>query len=90
MSLSPKVISFEEKWDNLLVRIEAVINLREVKNVSWMGMYEDVYALCTSIPPHCERLYENISKFLEDFVNKKREEILEDGSDLLKSYEAAW
>ena len=90
MSLSPKVIQFEETWADLLKKIDGVINLREVNKLSWMEMYEDVYALCTAIPPHSEKLYSNLSAFLEHFVIKKREEILENNAEILKAYETAW
>eukprot|EP00126_Sphaerothecum_destruens_P013608 Sdes_comp23291_c0_seq1m21573 len=90
MSLSPKVIEFEKTWSELLLKVDCVINLRAVNKVSWMGMYEDVYALCTSIPPHSDKVYDRLNQYLIDFVSHKRDEVLENSSEILKGYNESW
>ncbi|CAI2349780.1 unnamed protein product [Caenorhabditis sp. 36 PRJEB53466] len=91
-SLKPKVVEFNEVWNDLRPSIIDIINLRPITNVQWHHKFSDVYDICVSIPkPLSDQLYTEVKKCITDHVAQKRAEISEVDPDLLlQEYHKMW
>lgn len=91
-SLKPKVVDFDDVWEQLKPYIIDIINLRPITNVQWHHKFSDVYDICVSIPtPLSERLYIEVKACIKEHVKEKRAEIIVVDPDLLiQEYHKMW
>jgi len=95
MSLRPREINFNEKWNALQKIVEGVITFNRVHKVeraTWHESFSEVYQLCVAIPtPFCKDLYDTTKTFLESHVNALYQSFISSSSEnLLNLYYTNW
>ncbi|XP_063236841.1 cullin-2-like [Bacillus rossius redtenbacheri] len=92
MSLTPKIVNFDEKWNELQSTLKKLFTLSNISRKVWNNHFSDVYALCVAYPqPFGDRLYDETKTFLLDHVKMLTSKIMESSRDeLVTIYYSTW
>lgn len=90
--LSLKVVDFNIKWEELEQTINAILRLDKVPREEWYARFNDIYAMCGSLPEsHQTRLFDSTQFLLEEHVTNILSIIQTgDTASLLKDYYTQW
>ncbi|KAL7647190.1 UNVERIFIED_CONTAM: hypothetical protein RMT77_002448 [Armadillidium vulgare] len=92
MSLKPRAVAFDEKWEKIEETVTLVLTLGAIKQKYWNERFSDIYALCVAHPdPLADKLYLETKSLLENHVRDLCVKVsAQQDENLLSEYYKHW